>query len=136
MVPTEVEEATIVAFRRHTLLPLDDCLYALQPSILHQTRTALHRCLQRHGSSRLPDVEGDWPKRSKFKRYPSGIFCMDIDEVQTFEGKLFLFVSINRTSNFAVTQFVEKTERMRYSPILGQDLEVFKLLSGSPRRVA
>ena len=25
------EEAVVVAFRRHTLLPLDDCLYALQP---------------------------------------------------------------------------------------------------------
>lgn len=25
------EEAVIDAFRRHTLLPLDDCLYALQP---------------------------------------------------------------------------------------------------------
>jgi transposase-like protein len=28
---TVEEEAVIVAFRRHTLLPLDDCLYALQP---------------------------------------------------------------------------------------------------------
>ena len=55
---TEAEEATIVAFRRHTLLPLDDCIYALQPSIPHLTRSALHRCLQRHGISRLPDVEG------------------------------------------------------------------------------
>ncbi len=27
------EEAIIVAFQRHTLLPLDDCLYALQASI-------------------------------------------------------------------------------------------------------
>jgi hypothetical protein len=27
--PTVEEEAVIVAFRRHTLLPLDDCLYAL-----------------------------------------------------------------------------------------------------------
>ena len=26
-------EAVIVAFRRHTLLPPDDCLYALQASI-------------------------------------------------------------------------------------------------------
>ena len=43
------EEAMVVAFRRHTLLPLDDCLYALQPSIPHLTRSALHRCLQRHG---------------------------------------------------------------------------------------
>ena len=59
----------IVAFRRHTLLPLDDCLYALQPSsITHLTRSALHRCLQRHGISRLPDMAGDKPKRQKFKR--------------------------------------------------------------------
>lgn len=34
-----------VAFRRHTLLPLDDCLYALQASIPHLTRSAL-RCFQ------------------------------------------------------------------------------------------
>ena len=40
------EEAIIVAFRRHTLLPLDDCLYALQPTIPHLTRSSLHRCLQ------------------------------------------------------------------------------------------
>jgi transposase-like protein len=31
---TEAEEAMIVAFRRHTLMPVDDCLYALQPSIV------------------------------------------------------------------------------------------------------
>ncbi|SMC65010.1 hypothetical protein SAMN06297251_105133 [Fulvimarina manganoxydans] len=29
------DEAVVVAFRRHTLLPLDDCLYALQPTIPH-----------------------------------------------------------------------------------------------------
>ena len=63
---TEAEEAAIVNFERHTLLPLDDCLYALQPSIPHLTRSAL----QRQGISRLPDVEGDKPKRQKFKRYP------------------------------------------------------------------
>ena len=56
------EEAMVVAFRRHTLLPLDDCLYALQPTIPHLTRSSLHRCLQRHGISRLPDMDGDKPK--------------------------------------------------------------------------
>src|SRR3984957_20073784 len=54
---TVEEEAVVVAFRRHTLLPLD-CLYALQPTIPHLTRSSLHRCLQRHGISRLPQVEG------------------------------------------------------------------------------
>ena len=34
---TGEEEAAVVAFRRHTLLLLDDCLYALQPSIPHIT---------------------------------------------------------------------------------------------------
>lgn len=52
------EEAMIVAFRRHTLLLLDDCLYALQATIPHLTRSSLHRCLQRHGVSRLPDTDG------------------------------------------------------------------------------
>src|SRR5215212_5078937 len=54
---TLAEEAVIVAFRRHTLLPLDDCLYALQPTLPHLTRSSLHRCLQRHGISRLPETE-------------------------------------------------------------------------------
>jgi len=67
---TNEEEAMIVAFRRHTLLPLDDCLFALQATIPHLTRSALHRCLQRHGISRLPDMTGDKPAKQKFKAYP------------------------------------------------------------------
>ncbi len=108
---TEAEEAMIVAFRRHTLLPLDDCLHALQPTMPHLTRSALHRCLQRHGISRLPEVEGDKPQRRRFKRYPVGFFHIDIAEVQTTGGKLHLFVGIERTSKFAVAQLVDKADR-------------------------
>ncbi len=61
------EEAIIVAFRKHTLLPLDDCLYALQTSIPHLSRSSLHRYLQRHNISRLPDVDGEVKPRKKFK---------------------------------------------------------------------
>jgi hypothetical protein len=88
---SEDEEAMVVAFRRHTLLPLDDCLYALQPSIPHLTRSSLHRCFQRYGIPRLPDINGDKPKRQKFKRYPIGYFHIDIAEVRTEEGKLYQF---------------------------------------------
>ena len=84
------EEAIIVAFRRHTLLPLDDCLYAPQATIPHLTRSSLHRCLQRHGISRLPEVEGDKPDKRKFKTYPIGYFHIDIAEVRTAAGKLYL----------------------------------------------
>src|SRR5437764_6415133 len=95
------DEAIVAAFRRHTLLPLDDCLYALQPTIPHLTRSSLHRCLQRHGIGRLPQVENESAEKRKFKTYPIGYFHIDIAEVRTAEGKLYLFVAIDRTSKFA-----------------------------------
>ena len=107
-----------MAFRKHTLLPLDDCLYSLQATIPHLTRSSLHRCLQRHGISRLPDVEGDKPEKRKFKAYPIGYFHIDIAEVQTAEGKLYLYVAIDRTSKFAFVQLVKKTGRTSASAFL------------------
>src|SRR5881398_1484145 len=112
------EEAVIVGFRRHTLLPLDDCLYALQPTIPHLTRSSLHRCLQRHGISRLPEVEGSRPPKKKFKAYPIGFFHIDIAEAQTAKGKLYLYVAIDRTSKFAFVQVVRKTGRTSASAFL------------------
>ncbi|MPZ16075.1 MAG: IS481 family transposase [Chloroflexi bacterium] len=108
---TVEEEAMVVAFRRHTPLPLDDCLYALQPTIPRLTRSALHRCLQRHGISRLPEMDGDKPEKRKFRSYPIGYFHIDIAEVRTTEGKLHLFVAIDRTSKFAFVQLHAKANR-------------------------
>src|SRR6266403_2636891 len=102
------EEAIVIAFRRHTLLPLDDCLYALQATIPLLTRSSLHRCLKRHGISRLPQVEDEGAAKRKFKAYPIGYFHIDIAEVRTAEGKLYLFVAIDRTSKFAFVTLYEK----------------------------
>jgi hypothetical protein len=82
------EEAVIVAFRQHTLLPLDDCLHALQPTIQSLTRSSLHRCLQRHGISRLPEIEGETTAKTKVKSYPIGFFHIDLAEVRTVSGVL------------------------------------------------
>lgn len=112
------EEAIIVAFRKHTLLPLDDCLYALQPTIPHLTRSSLHRCLQRHGISRLPDVGGEKPSKKQFKSYPIGYFHVDIAEVQTAEGKLYLFVAIDRTSKFVYVELHQKAGKMAAADFL------------------
>lgn len=112
------DEAIVVAFRRHTLLPLDDCLYALQATIPHLTRSSLHRCLRRHGISRLPEIEGDKPDKSKFKTYPIGYFHIDIAEVRTEEGKLHLFVAIDRTSKFAFVELYDKADRPTASRFL------------------
>ena len=117
------EEALVVAFRKHTLLPLDDCLYALQPTIPHLTRSSLHRCLQRHGISRLPDMKGDKPKK-KFKQYPIGYFHVDIAEVRTEEGKLYLFVAIDRTSKFAFAELHERATRGIAADFLRRLIEI------------
>ena len=114
------EEAVIVALRKHTLLPLDDCLYALQPTIPHLTRSSLHRCLQRHGISRLPEVQGDKPAKKKFKRYPIGYFHIDIAELRTAEGKLYLFIAIDRTSKFAFVRLVERANTKTASAFLDE----------------
>ena len=98
-------EAMIVAFRRHALLPLDDCLCALQPSIPALTRSSLHRCLQRHGISRLPNPDGGQAARKRFKACPIGFVRIDVEprgspdiaEVRTEQGKPHLFVAVDRT---------------------------------------
>jgi transposase InsO family protein len=112
------EEAIIVAFRKHTLLPLDDCLYALQATIPHLTRSSLHRCLQRHGISRPPEIEGDKPDKKKFKVYPIGFFHVDIAEVRTEEGKLYLFVAIGRTSKIVFAKLEREANRLTVTAFL------------------
>lgn len=107
---SEQEETMIVAFRSKTLLPLDDCLYALQEMIPHLTRSSLHRCLKRHGINRLPKSEGK-PAKRRFKDYPIGYFHLDICQVRTDQGKLYLFVAIDRTSKFVFAELRESAKR-------------------------
>ena len=61
---------------------------------------------QRHGISRLPEVEVNKEQEKKFKPYPIGFFHIDIAEVLTEEGKVYLFVSIDRTSKFVFAKLV------------------------------
>ena len=68
---TPAEKAIVVAFRQKTLLPLDDVFGCLKDTIPNLSRSALHRCLQRHGISRLP-VEETKSQRKRFKTYESG----------------------------------------------------------------
>jgi len=104
------EETLIVAFRRHTLLPLDDCLYALQATVPQLTRSSLHRLFERHDVSRLPQAEGARPRQA-FKAYPLGYIHVDFAEVWTDEGKLYLFVAIDRVSKYAFAELHERATR-------------------------
>ena len=108
---SEQDEAIICAFRRKTRLPLDDCFLALKDEIPRLTRSNLHRCLQRHGLSRLPK-----PPRQKFSPYEIGYFHIDICEVRTEEGNIHLFVGVDRTGKFVYAELhVLARSRMRKS---------------------
>ena len=88
-VRTAAEEAVAVALRLHTLRPLDDCLYALQATTPRLSRSALHRCFQRHGISRLPlGEDGQSPPKRKLKDYPIGYLHVDFAGMHTEEGRV------------------------------------------------
>jgi len=132
---TPAEEAAIVLFRKETLLPLDDCLYALQEAIPNLSRSPLHRCFQRHGISRLPPDEASAAaKKAPFKDYPLGYLHLDFAEVQTEEGKWYLFVASDRTSKLAFAELHAQATQALAVDFLRQVLEripyqVHKLLT-------
>src|SRR3712207_6448177 len=104
---TEAEEATVVEFRRRTLLPLDDVLGCLRESIPRLTRSALHRCLVRHGISRLPRDEESASKRGRFAETAIGYVRIDHCELRLAQGRLFMFLrSEEHTSELQSRQYL------------------------------
>ena len=95
---TLAEEAMVVEFRRRTLLPLDDVLGCLRGSIPKLTRSSLHRCLERHGISRLPETPDQASKRDKFAQTAIGYVRINISKLRLSEGKLNMFSAIGRVS--------------------------------------
>src|SRR5688500_510713 len=96
---TEAEEAIVVEFRRRTLLPLDDVLGCLREAIPALSRSALHRCLKRHGISRLPRDPETASKRKRFAETAIGYVHIDACELRLAEGKLNMFLAIDRPSS-------------------------------------
>jgi transposase-like protein len=111
---TPAEEAIVVAFRQKTLLPLDDVLGCLKDAIPNLSRSALHRCLQRHGVSRLP-VEKTQERRKRFKAYEIGYVHIDSCELRHADGKLVMFLAIDRVSKFTYVEFHDSVGKMEGS---------------------
>ena len=101
---TLAKEATVVEFRRGTLL-LDDVFGCLCDSIPKLTRFSLHRCLERHGISRLPENPDKPSKRGKFAETAIGYVHVDSSELRLSEGEPNMFLAINRVSKFTYVEF-------------------------------
>ena len=96
-------------FRKETQLLLDDRLYSLQETMPHLKRSNLHRVLQNCGISVCSKEENATPETKMFKEYPIGYFHVDIAQVNTEEGRLYMFVAIDRTSKIAYVEEHEKS---------------------------
>ena len=106
---THIEEAVCVIFRMETELSLDDCLYSLQDAIPHLKRTNLQRVFERHEISVIPKEKEEKRETKTFKDYPIGYFHVDIAQVNTEEGRLYMFVAIDRASKYAYVELHEKS---------------------------
>lgn len=122
---TPTEEAMVVEFRRRTLLPLDDVLGCLRETIPTLTRSALHRCLQRHGISRLPDDSEKTSKRGSFADTKIGYVHIDSSEFRHAEGRLVMFLAIDRVSKFTYVEFHEKAGKMNGAAFLRNVVQAF-----------
>ena len=122
---TETEGAIVVAFRRRTLLPLDDVLGCLRETIPKLSRSALHRCLQRHGISRLPQGEEKASKRRRFAEAKIGYVHIDVCELRLAQGKLFMFLAIDRVTKFAHVAFLDANTKANGAAFLREVVEVF-----------
>jgi Integrase core domain len=56
-------------------------------------------------------MTGDRPAKKQFKPYPLGYFPIYIAEVCTEEGKLYMFVAIDRVSKFAYAELHTKSHK-------------------------
>jgi transposase InsO family protein len=122
---TEAEEAIVVEFRRRTLLPLDDVLGCLREAIPTLSRSALHRCLRRHGISRLPRDPERASKRRRFAETAIGYVHIDVCELRLAEGRLFMFLAIDRVSKFTHVAFLKANTKLNGAAFLRQVVATF-----------
>ena len=122
---SEAEEAMIVGFRRRTLLPLDDVLGCLRESIPKLTRSSLHRCLERHGISRLPASLDRTATRGRFAPTEIGYVHIDSCELRLAGGKLHMFLAIDRVSKFTYVEFRDDVGKMNGAAFLRSVIEAF-----------
>ncbi|MDP2902540.1 MAG: DDE-type integrase/transposase/recombinase [Methylovulum sp.] len=117
------DEAVTVETRRKTLLPLDDLLDLLQPEIPAPARPNLHRCLQRHGISRLGDLLPDEGKAAKpFKAYKPGFLHIDTAQINLGKDKWYLSVAIDRATRYVYLELHDNKRMDTATAFLGNAL--------------
>ena len=90
----------------------------MRETIPKLTRSALHRCLVRHGISRLPRDEGSAPKRGRFAETTIGYVHIDHRELRLAQARPHMFLAIGRVPKFAHVAFFGAANKMNGAAFL------------------
>ena len=124
---TEAQEPVVVAIRELLLLPLDDLLVVVREFIEPcLSRSALDRCLRRHGVydlSRTLQRERDGDKAAlqppkRFKAYEPGFVHFDVKylpKMQDEASRKYLFVAIDRATRWVYLE-IRKDKSAKSAP--------------------
>ena len=119
------EEASIVKFRRRTMLPLDDVMCCLRDAIPKLTRSALHRCLQRHGISRLPVSNDKASKRGTFKENKSVSSTSTAASCAWLTASVSCFWPLTASQKSTVVEFHQSAGKMEGAAFLCHVIATF-----------
>ncbi|KXX63891.1 IS481 family transposase [Marichromatium gracile] len=110
------QEVLVVALRETVLLPLDDLLVVTREFIHPKaSRSALDRCLRRHGVSNLKPLipqEADATKRpvKTFKDYEPGFVHVDVKylpQMPDEDRRRYLFAAIDRATRWVYVEILD-----------------------------
>lgn len=95
-----LEEGLVCELRRELGLPLDDITEVMRRCVRPElSRSAIHRCLKRHGLNRLP--KPDKPEHGAFEAAPVGFIHIDLKHLPALDKrKSFAFVAIDRATRY------------------------------------
>ena len=99
-----VEERAVCELRTSLQLPLDDIVEVMQRCINAKlSRSAIHRCLQRNGISRL--AKPDKPKAGIFETASIGFIHIDLKHLPALQRRVsYAFVAIDRATRYVYVE--------------------------------
>jgi transposase-like protein len=105
-----MEETLICELRTELQLPLDDIVEVMRRCVNDKlSRSAIHRCLKRHGLSRRP--KPDKPSVGVFEQAPVGFIHMDLKHLPALERrKSYAFVAIDRATRYVYLEIHPKRD--------------------------
>jgi transposase-like protein len=105
-----VEERAVCELRTSLQLPLDDIVEVMRRCInARLSRSAIHRCLQRHGIGRRP--KPDKPKAGVFETASVGFIHIDLKHLPALERRAsYAFVAIDRATRYVYVEIHSKRD--------------------------